>query len=76
MLRGTYYPRSKAANVDARQRIADHIVSGRFTADALLRQYCTLLYAASRNYSTVAKTLALDRRTVRAKVDHELLREL
>jgi hypothetical protein len=76
MLRGTYQPRPAAAHVDARQRIADNIVSGRVTADELLRQYCTLLYATSRNYSTLAEKLALDRRTVRAKVDHDLLREL
>jgi transcriptional regulator with AAA-type ATPase domain len=76
MLRGMYQPRPSAVHADVRQRIAGHIVSGHFTADELLRQYCTLLYAASRNYSTVAEKLALDRRTVRAKVDHELLHEL
>jgi DNA-binding NtrC family response regulator len=76
MLRGTYTPRTPAAHADARHRIAHNIVSGHFTADDLLRHYCTLLYATSRNYSTVAEKLRLDRRTVRAKVDHELLREL
>jgi len=76
MVRGSYQPRPAAVNPDARQRIAANIVAGRFTADELLRQYCTLLYAASPNYSTVAEKLALDRRTVRAKIDHELLREL
>lgn len=76
MLRGTYQPRPAATHPDARQRIADNIVTGRLTADELLRQYSTLLYATSRNYSTVAETLALDRRTVRAKVDTALLSEL
>jgi transcriptional regulator with AAA-type ATPase domain len=76
MLRGTYEPRPAAASTDARHRIAHNIVSGHFTADDLLRHYCTLLYATSRNYSTVAEKLGLDRRTVRAKVDQELLREL
>ena len=76
MLRGDYRPRAEATNPDARHRIADNIVAGRFTADDLLRNYCTLLYATSRNYSTVAEKLGLDRRTVRAKVDEELLREL
>jgi transcriptional regulator with AAA-type ATPase domain len=76
MLRGSYRPRTAAVNLDARQRIADNIVTGQFSADDLLRNYCTLLYATSRNYSTVAETLGLDRRTVRAKVDQELLREL
>jgi DNA-binding NtrC family response regulator len=76
MLRGTYQPRTAAVPTDARQRIARNIVAGQFTADDLLRNYCTLLYAASRNYSTVAEQLGIDRRTVRAKVDEELLREL
>ena len=65
-----------AVHPDARQRIAENIVSGHLTADELLRQYCTLLYSTSRNYSTVAEALGLDRRTVRAKVDTKLLREL
>ncbi|HXH42067.1 MAG TPA: sigma 54-interacting transcriptional regulator, partial [Thermoanaerobaculia bacterium] len=76
MLRGTYEPRPATASSDARRRIADNIVSGHFTADELLRNYCTLLYATSRNYSTVAEKLGIDRRTVRAKVDEELLGEL
>lgn len=76
MLRGTYEPAVVGAHSDARHRIAHNIVSGHFTADDLLRNYCTLLYATSRNYSTVAEKLQIDRRTVRAKVDQELLREL
>jgi DNA-binding NtrC family response regulator len=75
MLRGTYEPHG-AAPRDARQRIAHAVVSGHFTADDLLRHYCTLLYATSRNYSEVAERLGVDRRTVRAKVDQALLREL
>lgn len=76
MLRGIYEPRASVAHPDARHRIAHNIVSGHFTADDLLRHYCTLLYATSRNYSTVAEKMGIDRRTVRAKVDQELLREL
>ena len=76
MLRGTYEPRMNAVHADARDRIAHNIVNGHFSADDLLRHYCTLLYATSRNYSTVAEKLQIDRRTVRAKVDQELLREL
>jgi transcriptional regulator with AAA-type ATPase domain len=76
MLRGTYEPRTTAAHGDARHQIAQNIVAGSFTADELLRHYCTLVYATSRNYSSVAEKLGLDRRTVRAKVDHTLLREL
>ena len=76
MLRGSYTPAANAANSDARQRIAGAILSGTFTADDLLRNYCTLLYAKTRNYSQVAEKLGVDRRTVRAKVDVRLLEEL
>jgi len=75
MLRGTYRPASLPSN-NARQRIANSILSGSFTADDLLRNYCTLLYASTRNYSQVAERLGVDRRTVRAKVDETLLKEL
>jgi DNA-binding NtrC family response regulator len=76
MLRGAYEPRATTAHADARHQIAHNIVAGNFTADELLRHYCTLVYATSRNYSTVAEKLHLDRRTVRAKVDHALLSDL
>jgi DNA-binding NtrC family response regulator len=76
MLRGEYRPAAAPASGDPRRRIADQIVAGAFTADDLLRTYCTLLYAADRNYARVAARLGIDRRTVKAKVDEELLEEL
>jgi DNA-binding NtrC family response regulator len=75
MLRGQYRTGSITSG-DARQRIATAVVNGTFGADDLLRNYCTLLYAKTRNYSQVAEQLGLDRRTVRAKVDVALLAEL
>jgi DNA-binding NtrC family response regulator len=75
MLRGTYRP-SPAASFDARQSIANAVMSGDLSADDLLRKYCTLLYAKTRNYSQVAEKLGVDRRTVRAKVDVGLLGKL
>jgi transcriptional regulator with AAA-type ATPase domain len=74
MLRGSYIP--SKPHSDARRRIADGVVSGSFTADDLLRNYCTLLYAKTRNYSHVAEKLGVDRRTVRARIDERLLGEL
>ncbi len=75
MLRGSYTPASVDRS-DARERIASNIVAGTFNAEDLLRNYCTLLYASTRNYSQVAEKLGLDRRTVRAKIDEELLAKL
>lgn len=76
MLRGSYRPAEPAGLADRRQQIANRILSGTFNADDLLRNYCTLLYATTRNYSQVAVKLGLDRRTVRAKVDPQLLEDL
>ncbi|HEX6885858.1 MAG TPA: sigma-54 factor interaction domain-containing protein [Planctomycetota bacterium] len=46
------------------------------TADELLRAYCTLVYAREGSFDGAARHLDLDRRTVRAKVDPELLERL
>jgi DNA-binding NtrC family response regulator len=75
MLRGEYRPHG-AVQGDARQRVAADVVAGNFTYDDLLRNYCTLLYARTRNYTEVAEKLGVDRRTVRAKVDETLLAAL
>ena len=76
MLRGSYKPPAPRAGRDARQRIADGMITGTYTAEQLLRNYCTLLYASSRNYSHVAERAGIDRRTVRARIDRSLLDEL
>lgn len=75
MLRGSYKPGSITAS-DPRQRIASGMLSGTYTADDLLSNYCTLLYASTPNYSHVAEKLGVDRRTVRAKLNRDLLRQL
>ncbi|NNL64630.1 MAG: sigma-54-dependent Fis family transcriptional regulator [Myxococcales bacterium] len=42
-------------------------------ADALLRRYCTHVYARAGSYEEAARRLGLDRRTVKARVDRDLL---
>ena len=42
----------------------------------LLRRYCTLVYAETGSYQETARRLDLDRRTVKDKVDPELLSRL
>ena len=76
MLRGSYKAEATVAASDPRQRIAAGMLSGTFTADDLLNNYCTLLYATTRNYSQVAERLGVDRRTVRTRLNHDLLKEL
>jgi len=41
---------------------------GEMTANELLTRYCTLVYALTGSYEETARRLAIDRRTVKAKV--------
>ena len=49
---------------------------GRLTADELLQHYCTLVYAKLGSYEQAARRLQIDRRTVRSKINEELLARL
>lgn len=49
---------------------------GTLTANELLSRYCTLVYAQTGSYEETARKLGIDRRTVKAKVNEDLLREL
>jgi hypothetical protein len=51
-------------------------LAGSLSADELLRRYCTLVYAQTGSYLETGRRLGLDRRTVKDKVDPELLRRL
>jgi DNA-binding NtrC family response regulator len=59
-----------------RDRLAGEYLSGTLTADDLLRRYCTLVYAEAGSYEETARRLGLDRRTVKSRIDPDLLREL
>jgi transcriptional regulator with AAA-type ATPase domain len=50
--------------------------NGHLTADELLSRYCTLVYTRTGTYEETARRLAIDRRTVKAKVNFELLKRL
>ena len=50
-------------------QLAEELQAGRLTADELLRRYCSIVYAQTRNYEEAARRLGLDRRTVKAKVE-------
>ena len=62
IIRGSYEP------VVSRPA-ADPIREGRLTADELLAWYAALVYRQSGSYEEAARRLALDRRTVKAKVE-------
>jgi DNA-binding NtrC family response regulator len=48
--------------------LAAELESGRLTAEQILRRYCAIVYAQTRNIEETARRLDLDRRTVRARL--------
>jgi transcriptional regulator with AAA-type ATPase domain len=76
LVRGEYRPISSPAAEDPRRTLADEIVAARLTAEEVLGRYCTLVYAETGSYQETARRLALDRRTVKARVDPALLARL
>ena len=72
LVRGHYLPAEFSRGDD----IATLLRSGGLTADALLRHYCTHVYAQAGSYEEAGRRLGLDRRTVKARLDPELLERL
>lgn len=75
LIRKAYHPprpRSPAAS----EGLAGAIAGGTMTADELLRRYCTVVYAQTDSYEETARRLKLDRRTVKSKIDPQLLAQL
>jgi len=58
------------------ERLAREFTGGSLTADELLDRYCTLVYARTGEYTRAARSLQLDRRTVKRRIDEALLEEL
>ncbi len=74
MIRGTYRPLGSAS--PGSDNLARAIDAGELSADELLRRYCTVVYAKTGTYEETARRLGLDRRTVKARLDRELLEKL
>jgi transcriptional regulator with GAF, ATPase, and Fis domain len=75
LIRRGYEPRLTPPG-DVQDRLADDFCGGRLSADDVLNRYCTIVYAQTGNYAEAARRLGLDRRTVKARIDGELLGEL
>jgi hypothetical protein len=73
LIRGSYYPtHTPQALPDGFAGLSE----GPLTVDELLARYCTHVYATTGSYEETARRLGIDRRTVKAKVDGELLESL
>jgi transcriptional regulator with GAF, ATPase, and Fis domain len=75
LVRREYRPPARASDGPERA-LADAVARAELTADELLSRYCTLVYAREGSFEAAARRLGLDRRTVKAKLDTELLAEL
>jgi len=75
MVRGEYRPPRPAPH-GVREELASAILGGALTVDAMLRRYCTLVFAQTGSYDGAARRLGIDRRTVKEKVDAALLAQL
>jgi DNA-binding NtrC family response regulator len=76
MIRGSYRPAGSLGRAAGGDPFFDPLRAGTLTADELLRRYCTHVHALTGSYQETARRLGIDRRTVRAKVDPNLLAEL
>ena len=75
LIRRQYQPRNRlspAAKEKSKQWLAEAECGTLSYAD-LLSRYCTWVYAKEGSYQKTAEVLGIDRRTVRSKVDRELL---
>jgi len=75
LIRRSYQPPTPRSPSHA-ETLTEDLRQGDLTADELLRRYCTMVYARCGSYEEAARRLALDRRTVKAKVDTELLEQI
>ena len=75
LIRQNYRP-SHALPADPLKQFMARFEQGDLTAEEVLTTYCTVAYAQTGNYVATAERLGLDRRTVKAKIDRELLARL
>jgi transcriptional regulator with AAA-type ATPase domain len=75
LIRRDYRP-SRAPVASAIERVQDDFQAGRLTFEELLSRYSTMVYHQTGSYEETARRLGIDRRTVKAKIDRNLLAEL
>jgi hypothetical protein len=75
LIRRDYRP-SRAAAEGPLEEFCREARAGQLLADDLVSRYVTIVYSQTGSYEETARRVGLDRRTVKAKVDPDLLRKL
>jgi transcriptional regulator with GAF, ATPase, and Fis domain len=75
LVRKEYRPHGRPGQ-ELREQLAGDFLQAEESAEETLRRYCTLVYARVGSFEGAARALGLDRRTVKAKVDEDLLERL
>jgi transcriptional regulator with AAA-type ATPase domain len=76
MIHADYRPASRGMMRGVREALADDFTCGELPLEEVLRRYTTLVFARERSYVRAAELLGVDRRTVKARVDADLLARL
>ncbi|MCP3960631.1 MAG: sigma-54-dependent Fis family transcriptional regulator [bacterium] len=71
MIRGAYRPQPRTDGPE--QAVTEAVTAGRLSADELLSRYATLVYHRAGSLQEAGRRLGLDRRTVKARLDRDLL---
>ncbi len=75
LVQGEYAP-PRGLSRDPIARLTEDVAGARLDAGELLSRYATLVYARVGSYEETGRRLGLDRRTVKSKIDANLLDEL
>ena len=75
LIRRQYQPLT-VRETGARDGVAADFTSGVLTMDDMVSRYCTLVYAQVGSYQEAARRLQIDRRTVKSRIDPDLLARL
>jgi hypothetical protein len=76
LVHGRYNAPQSPRSGSAVERLAVRLGRAELSADALLDAYVTIAYHRTGSYQEAARQLGLDRRTIKSRIDGELLDEL
>ncbi|MCP4679049.1 MAG: sigma-54-dependent Fis family transcriptional regulator [Deltaproteobacteria bacterium] len=75
LVRGEYHPLIQSS-VSPLEHLVDDFKAGRLGVDELVSSYITVVYSKAGQLQQTARKVGLDRRTVKARLDLELLKKL